>query len=155
WIAVPLLGIGGPTALIVYGSRRRGNEPADWSPYVVFRDPAEAARWSGKKIPMEVFYEAHLAERVSFVGGVHGVLLRRNQLFRFCFTWGDAKYFLLEFIEKKLGHGLRADRLDVAPNYDRGNDFYGWFLGDTMVYTSGLFVDPDESLEVAQRRKLE
>jgi cyclopropane fatty-acyl-phospholipid synthase-like methyltransferase len=155
WIGVPLLGVGIPTALIIYGSRRRGKEPADWTPYLRFRDAVEAERWSGKKIPMEVLYEAYLAQRVSFVGDVREALLRRNQIFRFCFTPGDAKYFLLQFIEKKLGHGLRADRLDIAPNYDRGNDFYRAFLGDTMVYTCGLFRNPDESLEAAQRRKLQ
>jgi cyclopropane fatty-acyl-phospholipid synthase-like methyltransferase len=155
WLGVPLLGIGLPVTRIVYRSRRREAGTTDWTPYVRFEDPREASRRHGKRLPMETLYEGYLAGRIHFEGDVLEVLRRRNQLFRFCFTWGDARYFLLSFLSKKLGHGLRADRGDVAPNYDRGNDFYGWFLGETMVYTSGIFVDPDESLEVAQRRKLE
>ena len=38
--------------------------------------------------------------------------------------------------------------------YNRGNDFYNWFLGDTMVYTSGIYTDGNDSLEDAQRRKM-
>jgi cyclopropane fatty-acyl-phospholipid synthase-like methyltransferase len=50
---------------------------------------------------------------------------------------------------------VRSDEADIAHVYNRGNDFYHWFLGDTMVYTSGIFRDPSESLETAQERKLE
>jgi cyclopropane fatty-acyl-phospholipid synthase-like methyltransferase len=39
--------------------------------------------------------------------------------------------------------------------YDRGNDFYRACLGESMVFTSGIFHDPAESLETAQQRKLE
>jgi sphingolipid C9-methyltransferase len=65
------------------------------------------------------------------------------------------KFYLAQFLRQKLGHSSIADRDDVAPNYDRGNDFYRAFLGESMVYTSGLFADPGELLEVGQRRKLE
>jgi cyclopropane fatty-acyl-phospholipid synthase-like methyltransferase len=46
-----------------------------------------------------------------------------------------------------VSHDLARDRADIAPVYDRGNDFYQWFLGEGMVYTSGIFRDPEESLE--------
>ena len=92
WLAVPLVGIGGSVLLIVYRSHLHDGGPADWQSYVSFRDPREAARWSGKKIPMEILYEAYVSERLDFTGDLYEVLLRRNQLFRFCFTWGDFKY---------------------------------------------------------------
>jgi cyclopropane fatty-acyl-phospholipid synthase-like methyltransferase len=81
--------------------------------------------------------------------------LQRNRFFRFCFTWGDIKFYFKEFLTQNLTHSLRSDEGDIAHVYNRGNDFYHWFLGDTMVYTSGIFRDPSESLETAQERKLE
>jgi sphingolipid C9-methyltransferase len=155
WLTVPLGGIGIPLLLIVERSRRHDGGPAEWEPFISFRDAADAARWAGRKIPMEIVYEAYLAGKLDFRGDVYDVMLRRNRIFRFCFTWGDLKFYVSKFLRQKLGHSLKADRDDVAPNYDRGNDFYRWFLGDSMVYTSGLFADPSETLEVAQARKLE
>lgn len=39
---------------------------------------------------------------------------------------------------------------------DRGDDFYEWFLGPRMIYTSGVISDPnkDETLEQLQDNKL-
>src|SRR5262245_50010678 len=59
WFSVPVVGIGFPAALIVYKSRRAGEATGDWERYVTFRDPADAKRHRGKKIPMEVLYEAY------------------------------------------------------------------------------------------------
>jgi sphingolipid C9-methyltransferase len=39
------------------------------------------------------------------------------------------------------------DKRDVGDVYNRGNDFYNWFLGDIMIYTSGIFNSEEESLE--------
>jgi cyclopropane fatty-acyl-phospholipid synthase-like methyltransferase len=36
-----------------------------------------------------------------------------------------------------------------------GDDFYASFLGPTMIYTSGIFNDPEETLEEAQWNKME
>jgi len=104
---------------------------------------------------METGYEAYLSGKLDFKGDLREVMLHRNRIFRFCFTWGDLKYYLSKFLGQKLRHSKAADRSDVAPNYDRGNDFHRWFLGESMIYTSGLFVDPNETLEAGQQRKLE
>ena len=155
WLAVPVIGIVLPMLWLVYRSHCHDAGAAAWESYVSFRDPKEAARWAGRKIPMEILYEAYMAERLDFSQDVYEVLLRRNQLFRFCFTWGDVKFYFRQFLAQKLGHDVESDRGDIAPVYDRGNDFYNWFLGDTMVYTGAIFHDPDETLEVAQERKLD
>jgi sphingolipid C9-methyltransferase len=155
WLSVPLFGIVLPLLWLVYRSHRHDAGAADWQPYIAWRDAEEGARWANRKIPMEVLYEAYMAERLDFRGDLYEVLLRRNQLFRFCFTWGDVKFYFRKFLGQNLAHDLESDRGDIAPVYDRGNDFYNWFLGETMVYTSGIFHDPDETLEVAQERKLD
>jgi cyclopropane fatty-acyl-phospholipid synthase-like methyltransferase len=49
-----------------------------------------------------------------------------------------------------------ADEEQVRDHYDRGDDFYAWFLGKPMIYTSGVISDPnrEESLEELQDNKL-
>ena len=44
----------------------------------------------------------------------------------------------------------------MRDHYDRGDDFYGWFLGPRMVYTSGIVSDVyrEESLEQMQDNKM-
>lgn len=155
WLAVPLFGIVVPLLMLVRASHAHDDGPTDWEPYLEFKDPAEAAQWKGRKIPMEVMYEAYMAERLDFKEDVYETFLRRNQLFRFCFTKGDVKFYFREFLKQNVTHSVESDHGDIQPVYDRGNDFYGWFLGETMVYTSGIFHSPDEPLEVGQRRKLD
>jgi len=154
WVAVPLLGVFGPLMWLVYRSHRHDAGAADWEAYLSFRDEKLAKRWRGKKIPMEVLYEAYIAEKVDFRGDVYETLKHRNQLFRFCFTWGDIRFYFKEFLTQNLTHSRRSDEGDIAHVYNRGNDFYHWFLGDSMTYTSGIFEDEAETLEQAQTRKL-
>jgi cyclopropane-fatty-acyl-phospholipid synthase len=48
-----------------------------------------------------------------------------------------------------------GSRRNIAAHYDLGNEFFGLFLDDNLMYSSALFADPQESLEAASRRKLE
>ena len=155
WIAVPLVLVGIPAMSLIIGSRRHDGGAVDWAPFVEFKDAKMAAKWSGKKIPMEILYEAYMAEKLDFKQDVYETMLKRNKLFRMCFTWGDAKFYFGEFLGQNVTHTVTSDEGDIANVYNRGNDFYNWFLGDTMVYTTGIFEDPEDTLEDAQRRKLE
>jgi cyclopropane-fatty-acyl-phospholipid synthase len=47
----------------------------------------------------------------------------------------------------------RQARRNIEAHYDLGNDFYRLWLDETMTYSSAIFQNPQESLEVAQRRK--
>jgi cyclopropane fatty-acyl-phospholipid synthase-like methyltransferase len=155
WLAVPLLGVVAPLLYLVYRSYQHDDGTAKWEEYLSWRDPKDAAKWAGKKIPMEIVYEAYMAEKLDFKQDVHQTLMRRNMLFRFCFTWGDVKFYFREFLGQNVTHSVESDHGDIAHVYNRGNDFYNWFLGPSMTYTSGIFRSPDETLEVAQERKLE
>ena len=155
WISVPVVLVLLPLLYLIYRSHSHDAGTADWEPLLSWRDEKDAARWRGKKIPMEIMYEAYMAEKLDFKQDVYEVLLGRHKLFRFCFTWGDVKFYFREFLGQNVTHSLDSDRSDIAHVYDRGNDFYNWFLGETMVYTSGIFRDKAESLEDAQRRKLD
>jgi len=50
---------------------------------------------------------------------------------------------------------LRGSRRNIAAHYDLGNALFGLFLDANMMYSSALFVAPDESLETASTRKLD
>jgi cyclopropane-fatty-acyl-phospholipid synthase len=44
---------------------------------------------------------------------------------------------------------------NIAAHYDLGNELFKLFLDENLMYSSAIFADPAESLEAAQRRKLE
>jgi cyclopropane-fatty-acyl-phospholipid synthase len=50
---------------------------------------------------------------------------------------------------------LTRDRQAVRHHYDISNRFYRMVLGPTMVYSCAYFATPDDSLELAQERKLD
>jgi len=52
-------------------------------------------------------------------------------------------------------HSLDRDRVAVRHHYDVSNAFYRMVLGPTMVYSCAYFSSPEDTLEVAQTRKLE
>jgi cyclopropane-fatty-acyl-phospholipid synthase len=47
----------------------------------------------------------------------------------------------------------RQAKKNIQFHYDLGNDFYRLWLDETMTYSSAIFANPQESLEVAQTRK--
>ena len=47
----------------------------------------------------------------------------------------------------------RGSRRNIAAHYDLGNEFYSHWLDNTMSYSSALFTDFGEELEVGQNRK--
>lgn len=156
WVLVPLLLVVAPlmilvlrSHLLVQGARE------DWSPYVTWKNEAMARRWKDKRIPMEILYEAYMAEQLEFKQDLLEVMLKRNRLFKFAFTWGDVRFYFREFFGTNVSHTVKADEGDIAHVYNRGNDFYNWFLGESMTYTSGIFQDESETLEQAQERKLD
>jgi cyclopropane-fatty-acyl-phospholipid synthase len=57
-------------------------------------------------------------------------------------------------ISSLLGHRRPAAR-NIQFHYDRSNEFYSLFLDSRMVYSAAYFSDPEDSLENAQRQKLD
>jgi cyclopropane-fatty-acyl-phospholipid synthase len=62
-------------------------------------------------------------------------------------------------IANRLAHlgrdnGREGARRNIAFHYDLGNDFYAAWLDATMTYSSAMFADPHEALEIAQERKI-
>ncbi|WP_313417808.1 cyclopropane-fatty-acyl-phospholipid synthase family protein [Stenotrophomonas sp.] len=48
-----------------------------------------------------------------------------------------------------------GSRRNIAAHYDLGNDFFALFLSPDLMYSSALYAQADETLEVASTRKLD
>jgi cyclopropane fatty-acyl-phospholipid synthase-like methyltransferase len=122
--------------------------------YVTFKNPRLAARYAGRPIPMSTLYEAYFDGEVDIPGDLHAFLRKRNLFVKYSLTWRHLKWAVTNFVPEVTIHSKDQDRRIVREHYDRGNDFFGWFLGERMVYTSGFFEHPGETLEQAQDNKL-
>ncbi|RDW60437.1 putative cyclopropane-fatty-acyl-phospholipid synthase [Aspergillus mulundensis] len=125
--------------------------------YLHFHSEHDRATYRGKsKIPMEVFYEKYFAGEVDFKMDALEALEFRHDWANFRFTMGLYKHFLFGFLPELLVHSRSQDEEQVRDHYDRGDDFYAWFLGPRMIYTSGIIsdVNKEESLEQLQDNKL-
>lgn len=142
--------------LIIGSWMHDGGAPtADMNEYISFKDKSLQAKYSTQKMPIGDLYELYMKEQLDFKKDVYETLLMRHKLFRFCFTLDQIKFYVLTFVGTNLNHSVSADHGDIAHVYNRGNDFYNWFLGESMIYTSGIFRSRDESLEDGQRRKMD
>jgi len=125
--------------------------------YLEFHDEELAKKYSGQnKVPYETFHELYFAGKVSFKGDCLDVLEYRHDWLSFRFTLGLYRYFLFGMIPEVIMHTRSQDEEQVRDHYDRGDDFYTWFLGPRMIYTSGVISDitKEETLEELQDNKL-
>ncbi|KAF6998690.1 hypothetical protein CFC21_014785 [Triticum aestivum] len=63
----------------------------------------------------------------------------------------SAKYFLRHISRKNT---VTQTRRNISQHYDLSNDFFSIFLDPSMTYSCAVFKVEDESLEVAQQRKV-
>ncbi|PSN60416.1 S-adenosyl-L-methionine-dependent methyltransferase [Corynespora cassiicola Philippines] len=125
--------------------------------YLKFHKQEDRETYYGKnKIPQETFYEKYFDGDVDFNGDALEVLEMRHDWSSFRFTIGLIRHFLFGFLPEMIVHSKSQDEEQVRDHYDRGDDFYGWFLGPRMIYTSGIISDinREESLEQLQDNKL-
>ncbi|TCD66874.1 hypothetical protein EIP91_000772 [Steccherinum ochraceum] len=125
--------------------------------YITIHDPELKAKYHGKeKIPMQVFHDAYFDSKIDFNGDVLDIMEQRHDWSKMIFTWELFKYVLFTFIPEVIQHTEQQDSEQVRDHYDRGDDFYGWFLGPRMIYTSGVVTDltREETLEELQDNKL-
>ncbi len=141
--------------------------------YLTFKNEADKLKYRGSnKIPMETFHNMYFDGDVDFNGDCLEVMEYRHDWASFRFTLSLFKFVLFQFAPEVIMHTrsqgiyfltlqeinliLLADEEQVRDHYDRGDDFYGWFLGPRMIYTSGVISDPsqEETLEQLQDNKL-
>ncbi|KAJ3077361.1 hypothetical protein HDU98_000011 [Podochytrium sp. JEL0797] len=127
------------------------------SHYITVKDQQLKDKFKAK-IPMETFFEAYFDEKIDLAEGqtMMSLLEHRYEWASFSFTFGNVKFFLTQWIPETLWHSKKQDEDQVREHYDRGDDFYNWFLGPRMIYTSGIITDLNkpETLEQLQDNKL-
>ncbi|KAG8623066.1 hypothetical protein KVT40_008042 [Elsinoe batatas] len=125
--------------------------------YLTFHRESDKQKYHGKaKIPMETFHEMYFDGHVSVNGDMLEALEYRHDWASFRFTLSLFWFFLTGMMPEVIMHTRSQDEEQVRDHYDRGDDFYGWFLGPRMIYTSGIISDATkhESLEQLQDNKL-
>ncbi|EER16912.1 Cyclopropane-fatty-acyl-phospholipid synthase, putative [Perkinsus marinus ATCC 50983] len=134
----------------------KDHSPVDWDQWLSFKDPSLRGKYGTSRVPMQAFYEDFISGRVDLKVDVRSLFEQhKNKLFRMCFTPFHIRFLLGRFLPQGMSHAQEMDIEEVAGTYDRGNDFYRAFLGPMMVYTSGIFSSYKDSLEDAQRNKLD
>lgn len=109
------------------------------------------------KIPIETFFESYFDRDIDIKMDMLELLEARYDWAKFEFTLSQIKFFLSQWLPETLWHSRQQDRDQVREHYDRGDDFYNWFLGPMMIYTSGILTSSTkrETLEEMQQLKLE
>jgi cyclopropane fatty-acyl-phospholipid synthase-like methyltransferase len=120
---------------------------------IVFNDKQLASRYAAAKIPMATLLEAYLDGAID-IPNMDAFLDARRDLVNFNLTAKHFEFFFTRMIPEVAIHSKSQDERIVREHYDRGDDFFESFLGDRMVYTSGIFNDEHESLEQAQDNKM-
>jgi cyclopropane fatty-acyl-phospholipid synthase-like methyltransferase len=122
--------------------------------YVTFNDPKLERKYATKRIPMSVLYEAYFDGDIDIKCEMGELIANRNLFVEYTLTKEHFKWAVTNFVPEVAIHSKSQDKRIVREHYDRGNDFFGWFLGERMVYTSGFFETPGQSLEQAQDNKM-
>jgi len=63
--------------------------------------------------------------------------------------------WLMRKLEALRRNTRRGSARNIAAHYDLGNDLFELFLDSNMMYSSAIFADANETLEVASTRKLD
>jgi cyclopropane fatty-acyl-phospholipid synthase-like methyltransferase len=128
---------------------------AQLTDHIVFRNHALSKQFAKKPIPIDTLFEAYFDGDIDIPGDISLFLRDRHAVTKHQFTPAHVKYFLTKFVPEFAVHSKSYDEKLVRGHYDRGDDFFGAFLGPRMVYTSGFFTDPGQTVEEAQDQKME
>lgn len=101
--------------------------------------------------PSMAFGEGYMTKKIDIKGSVEKVIqsLYRNKE---SFLSNSSKYMKLI---KAISNNIKVSKANIQHHYDIGNDFYKLWLDETMTYSCGYFKTPVDSLEQAQRNKVE
>ncbi len=123
---------------------------------VIPKDNSVRSRYrNGVKVPITTFIEDYMNGRVDVTCDIQRLLQSRTHFFNYKYVAHHLKFLFGQFIPQVTIHSKKQDERVIRDHYDRGNDFFGSFLGDRMIYTSAIFKTGDEDLETAQDQKLD
>jgi cyclopropane fatty-acyl-phospholipid synthase-like methyltransferase len=132
----------------------REDEMKSLTDHVIYNDKKLAKKYATERIPMATLYEAYFDGAIDIPGDIYALLRDRNLFVKYTLTPQHLKWMVTNFVPEVMIHSKQQDERIVREHYDRGDDFFGWFLGERMIYTSGFFMNSSETLEAAQDNKL-
>jgi cyclopropane fatty-acyl-phospholipid synthase-like methyltransferase len=122
--------------------------------HIVFNDKKLEQKYANKRIPMAHLYEAYFDGDIDIPGDIYAFLEDRHLFVKNSLTTRHFKWALTNFVPEATIHTKDQDKRIVREHYDRGDDFFGWFLGERMIYTCAFFQNTNETLEQAQDNKM-
>jgi cyclopropane fatty-acyl-phospholipid synthase-like methyltransferase len=126
--------------------------------FIEYKDPKLAKRYRNKTITISDLMEAYIAEKIDFKSDIYEFLGHRADLTDEAFwaqAWSQFGFIVNRLLPEVVFHTRSQDKRIVREHYDRGNDFFQFFLGPRMVYTSGFYKTNDDDLETAQDQKMD
>ncbi len=69
----------------------------------------------------------------------------RYDIFKFSLTVEHLRSFVFDLLKRVWKHDSDADKADISEVYNRGNDFYGWFMDERMLYSMGYWENSEET----------
>ncbi|CAB9500755.1 Sphingolipid C9-methyltransferase [Seminavis robusta] len=71
------------------------------------------------------------------------------------FGYYEVSYLIKDLLRHTIFHTNSHNADNIDEGYNKGNDWFASMLGDTMMYTSGLYPTGSETLEEAQNYKID
>lgn len=101
--------------------------------------------------PFMAFGEGYMNKKIEIEGSVQEVIES---------LYNNSESFLYhtnEFskLKKIITNNIKRSKENIQHHYDIGNDFYRLWLDETMTYSCGYFKKLDDSLNTAQKNKVE
>ncbi len=120
-----------------------------------FHDTDLEKRYRGKKMPIALLHDAYFDGRVDLKTDMYEFLAVRDEYTVNKITKDHFKFAVTKMLPEVASHSQAQDQRIAREHYDRGNDFFEFFLGDRMVYTSAFYKNLEETLEQAQDNKMD
>ena len=149
WMLVPTLVL----SIFWNSVYHSGDGGVDTEKFVVFHNDALRKMYAHRRIPMCELYELFVDGELSFSKDCEGgdcfkvLHHHRNEFVNYKVTMRQIWWLLSQFqpFTGGLGHGnsskkdIESTTKEIEEHYNRGNAFFHAFMGDAMVYTSGIF----------------
>lgn len=138
---------------------------------LVLRDPMLLRRLVIERSPL-LLADAYFRSAIDVEGDLYSALRLKDHFASMVLSWRDRLALLRDALRlPTLGakvqavplaaeaffrrHSRDSDRAAISFHYDVSNEFYGLWLDERRVYSCAYFEHADDSLDVAQRNKLE
>ncbi len=127
-----------------------------------FSGPSADLKIENKAAIKKILLEGSVAFGEEYVNGNVKTSNLENLLSYFAFNNDEAekniKYNMLFKIKNKLNHYFnkntkKGSKKNIHSHYDLGNNFYKLWLDESMTYSSAIFKNETDNLQIAQKNK--